>query len=179
MNLKKRSAAPEETDASGTPEKAGGKRPVVVYIMVLFIVAFILMAVSFLMHQRSNSEAIGKLNDSVTALKEVQATQDENIRLQEELSDAQKENDALRAELDEASGAAAKAEAAGNRADALLALYTLQQQYATGDYDGCKKTVADMEDKGLDKLLPAAAGADGVTSPAQRYLQYREALADK
>ena len=35
------------------------EKPVVIYIMILFIVAFLLMALSFLMHQRSNSEVIG------------------------------------------------------------------------------------------------------------------------
>lgn len=34
-------------------EPSSGKKPVVVYIMILFIVAFLLMALSFVMHQRA------------------------------------------------------------------------------------------------------------------------------
>ena len=49
-----------------------GKKPVVVYIMVLFIAAFLLMAWSFASHQRSNTEAIGELQSSVTAMRGVQ-----------------------------------------------------------------------------------------------------------
>ncbi|MEG1657864.1 MAG: hypothetical protein RR288_02285, partial [Oscillibacter sp.] len=82
----------------GSPEgkpSPAGKKPVIVYIMILFIAAFLLMALSFAMHQRSNTEALGELQTSVSALREVQATQDKNILLQEELGDAQKELDAL------------------------------------------------------------------------------------
>ena len=87
MKLEKRSSG----EAEETPlpqEESHSKKPVVVYIMILFIVAFLLMALSFLMHQRSNTEALGKLQSSVSAMQEVQAAQDKVIQLQEELDDA-------------------------------------------------------------------------------------------
>ena len=88
MKLEKRSSGEaEETPVQETPS---GKKPVVVYIMILFIAAFLLMALSFFMHQRSNTEALGELQDSVSAMQEIQNTQDKVIQLQEELS-AQKE----------------------------------------------------------------------------------------
>ena len=73
--------------------QAEKNKPVVVYIMILFIAAFLLMALSFLMHQRSNTEALGQLQNSVTAMQEVQATQEKNIELQEQLMDLQDELD--------------------------------------------------------------------------------------
>ena len=77
MKFEKRSGDEAETPSSAPEETPStGKKPVVIYIMILFIVAFLLMALSFLMHQRSNSEVIGELQDSVTAMQEVQATQD-------------------------------------------------------------------------------------------------------
>ena len=77
MKFEKRSGDEAETPSSAPEETPStGKKPVVIYIMILFIVAFLLMALSFLMHQRSNSEVIGELQDSVTAMHEVQATQD-------------------------------------------------------------------------------------------------------
>jgi len=39
---------------------------VIVYIMILFIAAFLLMALSSLMQQRSNDEAFGKLEHSLS-----------------------------------------------------------------------------------------------------------------
>ena len=77
MKFEKRSGDEAETPSSAPEETPStGKKPVVIYIMILFIVAFLLMALSFLMHQRSNSEVLGELQDSVTAMQEVQATQD-------------------------------------------------------------------------------------------------------
>ena len=57
--------------------------------------------------------------------------------------------------------------------DALLGLYTLQQQYSAGSYDECLTTMQHMEDEGLVELLPDST--DQVTSPAQRYQQLKEA----
>lgn len=83
MKFEKRSGDEAETPSSAPEETPSTeKKPVVIYIMILFIVAFLLMALSFLMHQRSNSEVIGELQDSVTAMQEVQATQDALLDLQ-------------------------------------------------------------------------------------------------
>ena len=90
MKLEKRSDGQGEPNPDRQPETAPtGKKPVVVYIMILFIAAFLLMALSFFMHQRSNTEALGELQHSVTAMQEVQATQEKIIELQEEVADLQ------------------------------------------------------------------------------------------
>ena len=49
--------------------------PSLSYIMILFIMAFLLMALSFFMHQRSNEEVIGTLQSSVSTLQELQESQ--------------------------------------------------------------------------------------------------------
>lgn len=178
MKLKKRSSGEPEPNAQETPQASkdsGGKKPVIVYIMVLFIVAFVMMAVSFMMHQRSNTEVIGKLQDSVTALQQVQAVQDENIQLREKLDSAQETANTLQQQLSDANNTTKSAQ---SQADAMLALYTLQQLYSAKNYDACKSTISSMEKGGLDKLLPAEMDS-GVTSPAQRYLQLREAVESK
>ena len=93
-------SAPEEKCAA-----SGGKKPVIVYILVLFLVAFSLMALSLLVHQRSNAEAMGRLQSSVSAMQEVQELQNRVIQLQEELAETQKslasaqEEEAAQAEL--------------------------------------------------------------------------------
>ena len=163
MKLEKRGGGGE------TPvpqEPSSGKKPVVVYIMILFIVAFLLMALSFLMHQRSNSEVLGELQHSVSAMQEVQAVQDKVIELQEKLADAQEEIDTLKDQMAQQEEDAALEE---KKIDALLGLYTLQQQYSAGSYDDCLTTMQRMEDEGLVELLPDSN--DQVTSPAQRYQQ--------
>lgn len=177
MKLKKRDAAmPEEpSESQETPsqtDKPGGKKPVVVYIMVLFIAAFLLMSLSFLMHQRSNSEVLGQLETSVSALQTIQAVQDENLQLQEELTQAQEYQESLKSDL-----ASREMEIIllQDRQNAMLSLYTLMQQYANGEYDACRQTVQDMENSGAAALL-SDLDLSAATDPAQRYQELKEAI---
>lgn len=170
------SPAPEEPKKDCSP---GGKKPVIVYILVLFIVAFLLMALSLLVHQRSNAEALGALSESVTAMQGVQSTQEKIIALQDQLSQAQealiqanRESEVL---AQEAAAGKSAAERAQTRLEALTALYTLQQRWSAGDLPACRSLIQDMERRDLPSLLDAAA-ADGVTPPAERYLELKEAV---
>ena len=75
MKLEKRSSG----EAEETPlpqEESHSKKPVVVYIMILFIVAFLLMALSFLMHPRGETEGLGRLRRSVSSM---QRMEDEDL----------------------------------------------------------------------------------------------------
>ena len=88
MKFEKRSGDEAETPSSAPEETPStGKKPVVIYIMILFIVAFLLMALSFLMHQRSNLRGAWGAQDSVTAMQEVQATQDALLAEVKKLAD--------------------------------------------------------------------------------------------
>ena len=168
MKFEKRSGDEAETPSSAPEETPStGKKPVVIYIMILFIVAFLLMALSFLMHQRSNSEVLGELQDSVTAMQEVQATQD----LQNQLDEAQTTIDALESSAEETDAALAEAQ---RENQALLALYTIQQQYSAGDLAGCQASIDAFEASEYRDALPETA-EEGVTPPSQRYAQLKEA----
>ena len=156
-----------------TPDKPPkGNKPVVVYIMILFIAAFLLMTLSFFMHQRSNTEVLGELQDSVNAMQAVQQTQEKVIELQEELSDTQDQLDALQAEKDASDEALLDA---NRELDAMIGLYSLQQSYLTEDYDTCRNILQSMEDQGLPELLPDEEPS-GTTAPSLRYQQLKEAI---
>ena len=184
MNLEKRTNG-EEPAAPAPKEESRSKKPVVMYIMILFIAAFLLMALSFLMHQRSNTEVLGKLQNSVTAMQEVQTLQDRIIELQEELSDMEDTLTAKEKDLEKAQADAQKRQAtyvsdlsaAEKETEAMLELYTLQQQFSAGDYDACMETMQFMETQGLTALLPTED--DAVTPPAQRYEQLKEAVLNR
>ena len=168
MKFEKRSGDEAETPSSAPEETPStGKKPVVIYI----IVAFLLMAPSFLMHQRSNSEVIGELQDSVTAMQEVQATQDALLDLQNQLDEAQTTIDALESSAEETDAALAEAQ---RENQALLALYTIQQQYSAGDLAGCQASIDAFEASEYRDALPETA-EEGVTPPSQRYAQLKEA----
>ena len=169
MKFEKRSGDEAETPSSAPEETPStGKKPVVIYIMILFIVAFLLMALSFLMHQRSNSEVIGELQDSVTAMQEVQATQDALLDLQNQLDEAQL---VLQSSAEETDAALAEAQ---RENQALLALYTIQQQYSAGDLAGCQASIDAFEASEYRDALSETA-EEGVTPPSQRYAQLKEA----
>ena len=175
----------EKRDAAGSPapreEKSSqrGNKPVVVYIMILFIAAFLLMALSFFMHQRSNTEVLGELQNSVTTMQEVQATQEKIIDLQDKLAIAEDELDRANEKLEAYQAekeAAQKALELENKA--LRALYALQQQYLTLDVEGCAKTIQEAEAADLPAALPSKS-ENGITSPAVRWQQLKDAVVAK
>lgn len=167
MKFEKRAAA-GETPTEQEPQETG-KKPVIVYILILFLAAFLLMFLSLLAHQRST---LGKLQNSVSAIQEIQATQEQIIELQEKVDAVEKERDEAEDKLKTSEDSAAALEKENN---ALLALYTLQQEYLTGNLDGCRLTLQEFSDQKLDELLPDTA-PEGVTTPAQRYLELKEAI---
>ena len=156
-----------------TPET--GKKPVIIYILILFLAAFLLMFLSMLSHQRSNTEALGQLQNSVSAIQEIQATQEQIIELQKRLDETEAERDEAKEELKVISDSISDLE---KTSQALMALYNLQQEYLTGNLDGCLLTLQEISDQHLDELLPSA-NTEGVTPPAQRYQELKEAILNK
>ena len=179
MKFEKRSDGGAETPPSQEETPSPGKKPVVIYIMILFIVAFLLMALSFFMHQRSNSEVLGELQDSVSAMQEVQATQEQIIALQEEIASLEEENADLQEQLESETASSgsllAERDALERQYNAMLTLYHLQQLYAARNYESCRDLITDFE-TGLADSLPQDALDGDVVSPAQRYQQLKEAV---
>ena len=174
MKFEKRADGGEVTPASSeTPET--GKKPVIIYILILFLAAFLLMFLSMLSHQRSNTEALGQLQNSVSAIQEIQATQEQIIELQKRLDKTETERDEAKEELKVISDSISDLE---KTSQALLALYNLQHEYRTGNLDGCLLTLQEISDQHLDELLPSA-NTEGVTPPAQRYQELKEAILNK
>ena len=174
MKFEKRSGGGEQTPSSPQEEKSSGKKPVVIYIMILFIVAFLLMALSFVMHQRSNSEVLGELQDSVSAMQEIQSTQDALLDLQDQLDDAEEAIQDLETQAKENT---VRIEGLVEEQDALLALYTLMQEYAAQNYENCQAIIEQMEQAGQPEILEVFSfGHGGVTRPADRYQQLKDAV---
>lgn len=172
MKLEKRSGGgPAELEEEAVPR---GKKPVVVYIMVLFIAAFLLMAWSFASHQRSNTEALGRLQSSVTAMQEVQDLQDQIIALQKELAEAEKRVEELE---DEAESRQSEQETKERELEAMDLLYSLQQRYSAKDYTACREILDRMESGGLTEALrDGQPTPDSVTAPRRRFQQLKAAV---
>ena len=170
MKLEKRSyGGPlEPEEESSTP----GKKPVIIYIMVLFIAAFLLMAWSFASHQRNNTEALGRLQSSVTAMQEVQDLQDQVIALQKQLSELE---DAMEDQTNELSENKESLEALKPQIEGMSLLYALQQHYSAGNLAACRACMEAFEAGGYEETLPQLP-EEGVTPPADRYRQLKEAV---
>ena len=155
---------------------------VVIYIMILFIAAFLLMALSSLMQQRSNSEAFGQLQHSLSDMQAIQAHQEQIIDLQKQLADTEDAQDKLMQEIEALERRIEDDKTAIGqeqlRTQAMLALYNLQQNYLNQEFDACMSILQYMDDNDLVELLPKKA-IDDATSPATRYLQLREALLNR
>ena len=157
------------------PEENTGKKPVVLYIMILFIAAFLLMAWSFASHQRSNTEAIGKLQSSVTAM---QGVQDRMLTLQDELEAAQ----AQIGELERQADLRDSEMAAYNRQYTALAnLYSLERLYRQEELESCRKVIDRMEAEDLvvclsDSLSDSDRELGIAVSNQARYQQLKEAV---
>ena len=173
MNLEKRSqGGPMEPEEDLTPK---GKKPVVVYIMVLFIAAFLLMAWSFASHQRSNTEAIGELQSSVTAMRGVQ---DRVVNLEKQLGAAQNKIQDLerQAQLREY-----ELEASSRHSRALEGLYALERLYRQESLENCRSVIDMMEQEDLvsclsDQLSDSEQSLGLTVSAQERYQQLKEAV---
>lgn len=180
MKFEKRTAeTPNEAEttpvtpapAAEEPKKSAGK-PVIVYIMIMFIAAFLLMALSMLMHQRTTTEGIGELQHSFSAMADMQAHQEKVIELQEELSNAAEEKTELEAAI-----AALEENVAAEELEskAMMQLYILQLQFQAEEYDNCRNTIQTMETLELAELLPSQKEYT-VPSPAETYETIKAAL---
>lgn len=172
MKLEKRSEGGPVNPEEPTPT---GKKPVVLYIMVLFIAAFLLMAWSFASHQRSNTEALGRLQSSVTAM---QGVQDRVISLQEELEDARDQVDELEREL---TLREYELEASKRQYEAAAQLYTLERLYRQGNLEGCREIMNRMEEEDMvtclsSNLSDLEAEMGIPVSVRERYQQLKEAV---
>lgn len=174
----------EKQNKEQTPRS---NKPVVVYIMILFIAAFLLMALSFLMHQRSNTEALGQLQNSMTAMQEVQATQEKNIELQDQLADVQDELDKTITAYDgQLTALVGDVQQKQLQLDAMTNLYLLQQAYSAGEYESCMEVIRFMEENQQVNALVIEGAEEGTpsdgiilpptwTSPYDRFYQLKAA----
>lgn len=170
MKLEKRSdGGPVEPAENSEPK---GKKPVIVYIMILFIAAFLLMAWSFVSHQRSNTEALGRLQSSVTVMQEVQELQDQVIALQKELADSREAADAFEDANETAQNQASLLEHKLERTEeAMEWFWQLDEAYLKSNFEMCKTILEKMEQ---NKESPMSTYLTPLTS--ERYKQLKEAI---
>lgn len=192
MKLEKRSAGTTDSVQCQKHEEAKKTRaPILGYILVLFIAAFFLMALSFLSHQRSNEQVLNQLSTNVNVLENLQSALEENARLQQQISSQKLQLEELEASVDAAqkalesangektdlqtqlTGLQKKLNAMQQQMVAMDALAQVQRLFINSDLASCNILIADMEATGLDKLLPTTAASPVGVAPSQLFQQLK------
>lgn len=190
MKLEKRTAPSEPAVTAPEPAKKE-KRPILIYILILFIAAFLLMTLSFLASRRSSEEVLGQLNSSVSALDRLQTALEENVRLQKDVAAQKDRINELEDQLD-AALSAHEADAAQQQAqlDAMTNLYLLECAFRRDEFERCREMIQKMDAAGQTALLEIPVSAEGTpsaglvingeyTAPAERFEYIRRTVDDR
>ena len=150
---------PKQGSINRLPPKVSSKKskPVTVYLSVLFVVALLLLVMSFFMQQRSHQA----LEDLTTSMEESQTTatlQMDNQRLQYELEQAQN----TIGQLEEAQADLEK------QAQALEWLRLIEEAVRSS-YGEATELVDQFEESELADYLPTESVVEGAKSPADTY----------
>ena len=156
-------------------EKPKKQQSVLVYLVILFAAAFLLMALSYLMQRRSSDATIEDLRESVTAMQSVGdiQTQNETLRqqvadLEAQLEEAQRELDGMRDTLNTMTVREEKL------TQAMDLFWQIDEAYVRGRWTLCRELIERMEDvsagSALKEYLPKESTTDNERfSPADRY----------
>ena len=158
-----KSTEPQETPKQGSinrlPPKVSNKKskPVTVYLSVLFVVALLLLVMSFFMQQRSHQA----LEDLTTSMEESRTTatlQMDNQRLQYELEQAK-----------ETIGQLEQNQADLEKQAQALEWLRLIEEAVRSSYGEATELVDQFEESELTDYLPTESVVEGAKSPADTY----------
>ena len=153
-----------EPPAIKVSKRASKSRPVTVYLAILFLVALLLLVMSFFMQQRSN-EALENLNESMLESQDVTTLQMENQRLTYELEDTK---DRLAAAQEFQKETETKAANLEKQVQALEWLRQIEGAVRSS-YPEAKALVESFEHSDLPQYLPDVSAVEGEESPAESY----------
>lgn len=174
---KKRSST--GTDAPRRKNQQRGRRnSVFQYIAVMFMAAFVLLLVTFLMERRQSQQQIDDLRQSVSAYQTLQGLMDDNSQLREDVDRLDRQVQALESQLTAAQTRQTELEAQlqerEKAAQAMDWFWQISDASIRGRTTLCRQLITSMEESGLQDHLPRenATGTDQ-PSPYDRYQEIR------
>ena len=124
----------------------GKKNSVLVYLVILFAVAFLLLLLSYFMQQRASREAYSDLQQSSnSAVQSLDNMLQENEALKGQVEDLTQENDQLQQELEQAQAESQQAQTAQAHLEALNRLNQIRALYNAGKYTQARQLLAAWE----------------------------------
>ena len=174
---------PLQHDAEHERPPRNKQQSVLIYLVILFAAAFLLMALSYFMQRRTSDATIeGLRGQSVCAMQSVEDIQEENetlkqqvADLEEQLEEAQRELDGMQDTLDTLTVREEKL------IQAMDLFWQIDEAYVRGRYSLCRTLIAQMEDttqgSALKEYLPTETTTDTERfSPADRYQEIYDAV---
>lgn len=155
--------------------------PVVNYITLLFLAAFTLLFMTYLMEQRQSAEILDGIRNSVSAMRTVDDLYEENgdlmeeiIRLREELLKEQQSHVLLKRDLEDLKEEHYFYES-GIRA--MDWFWQINEAYVKNDVALAKELVEQLENANLQAFLPSENVSETERfSPAHRYAEIKQEL---
>ncbi len=166
---------PEEVSGEGKKNLTGKQKPVFLYLVILFAIAFLLILFSFVMQHRSNAELLRQLQSQADILQELRQIEEkydnalaEIASLKETVDGLTEENEDIRAQADQHFRAET----------ALTLLWQLNDGYEQGaGEDVCRPLLQQLQEDKLYEALPDTAAA-GEESPRAAYDRIARAMAE-
>lgn len=139
-------------------------RPVKVYLTILFVVAILLLVMSFFMQQRSQ-QALEDLNASMSTSHSITDLQMDKQKLEFQLSEIQNELKQLK---EDQATLTTQLDQKNKEAQALEWLRQIETA-CRSSYTKAKDLVEQFHNSGLESSLPTESVVEGGTSPAETY----------
>lgn len=149
------------------------------YIAIMFMAAFALLLITFLMERRQSQQQIDDLKQSVSSYQTLQGLMDDNDRLAEDvdkLNDKIKELEAqLAAAQTQQTEVDSRLQAQEKTVQAMHWFWQINDAYVRGRTALCRQLITSLEDAKLQDFLPKenTTGTDRF-SPYDRYQEIRD-----
>ena len=158
------------------------RQSVLLYLVILFAAAFVLMAWSFLMQQRSSNQTIQDLRESVTAMQSAGDIREENAALKEQVADLEAQLEEAQRELEGLQTLTENLTVMQEQLTKAMDLFwQIDEAYVRGRWTLCRELIERMEDvsagSALKESLPRESTTDNERfSPADRYQEIYDAV---
>ena len=154
--MKKRGDAAEFFPHPVPQQNAPAHKPVVKYLVILFVIAVALILASFAMNQHSNAKVLQELQGQVETLQQLQTTE-------EKYREAMTENESLKQQID---ALTTKNEESAKVQQALELVWQLERLYTSEKHDECRSVLKELKKDDLYLLLPPDTSDEEKEDPA-------------
>ena len=163
-------------------EKPKKQQSVLVYLVILFAAAFLLMAMSYLMQRRSSDATIEDLRESVTAMQSVGDIQTQNETLRQQVADLEAQLEEAQRELEGLQTLTENLTVMQEQLTKAMDLFwQIDEAYVRGRWTLCRELIERMEDVSAGSALKESLPRESTTnndrfSPADRYQEIYDAV---